>query len=70
LAASDIERYLLYLLDEKGASHSYVDQAIKAIKYFYNKVLKEPVKTEDLAGPKKEKRVPTILGARRSCQDI
>ena len=33
LAASDIQRYLLYLLDEKGASRSYVNQAIKAIKY-------------------------------------
>ncbi len=62
LAASDIERYLLYLLDEKGASHSYVNQAINAIKYFYNRVLKEPVKTENLPRPKKEKKLPTILG--------
>ncbi|HBR10298.1 TPA: integrase [Candidatus Acetothermia bacterium] len=61
LAASDIERYLLYLLDEKHVSHSYVNQAVSAIKYFYSKVLKQPMKIAGLPRPKKAKRLPVVL---------
>ncbi|HID95056.1 MAG TPA: hypothetical protein EYP53_03235 [Candidatus Latescibacteria bacterium] len=61
LAASDIQRYLLYLLDEKRVSHSYVNQAVSAIKYFYSQVLKQPVKIAGFPRPKKAKKLPVVL---------
>jgi len=61
LAPSNIERYLLYLLDEKHVSHCYVNQAVSAIKYFYGKVLKQPVKIAGLPRPKKVKSLPVVF---------
>ncbi|MCD6169386.1 MAG: tyrosine-type recombinase/integrase [Candidatus Latescibacteria bacterium] len=61
LAASDVERYLLYLLDEKEVCRSYVNQSVSAIKYFYGKVLNQPVKMAGLPRPKKARKLPVVL---------
>ncbi|QTL97818.1 tyrosine-type recombinase/integrase [Iocasia frigidifontis] len=57
----DIESYLLYLLEIRNCSHSYVNQAISAIKLFYKKVLNENQIDINLTRPKKKKRLPKVL---------
>lgn len=61
LAACDVERYLLYLLDEKEVFHSYVNQSVSAIKYFYGKVLNQPLKMASFPRPKKARKLPVVL---------
>ncbi|WP_052326471.1 site-specific integrase [Halobacteroides halobius] len=34
-----VNKYLLYLLEERGLSHSFVNQAINAIKFVINEIL-------------------------------
>jgi site-specific recombinase XerD len=57
----DIREYLLYIIDEKKVSQSYQNQAINAIKFYYEQVLGRPTKTYYLQRPKKEKRLPGVL---------
>jgi integrase/recombinase XerD len=57
----DINDYLLYLLDEKNASHAYANQAISAIKFLYTHVLKKPIALISIQRPKKERKLPDIL---------
>ena len=53
---SDIRRYLLYLVDEAKVSRSYYDQAISAVRFLYQKVLREPRLIEETARPRKERK--------------
>lgn len=59
---TSINKYLLYLLEEKSLSHSYTNQAVNAIKNYLkvSKVCsyKEVMKIER---PKKEKKLPKVL---------
>ncbi|WNR43679.1 tyrosine-type recombinase/integrase [Paenibacillus roseipurpureus] len=55
-----VEQYLLHLL-EKENSHSYVNQAISAIKYFLKEVCARHDLNYTLPRPKKEKKLPEIL---------
>ncbi|PRX18810.1 site-specific recombinase XerD [Orenia metallireducens] len=59
--AEDIKRYLLYLLNERELSHSFVNQAVSAIKFLIIKVLKKDNIIVDLPRPKKEKKLPKVL---------
>lgn len=61
LKDEDIREYLLYLVEKKKVSLSYQNQAINAIKYYYEKVLGRETKTYYLARPKAASRYPTIL---------
>ena len=61
LGKDDINRYLLYLIDERKVSASYRDQAVSALKFFYGKVLKKRVIIEELPRPKKEFKLPSVL---------
>ena len=58
---SDIRRYLLYLVDEAKVSRSYYDQAISAVRFLYQKVLREPRLIEETARPRKERKLPAVL---------
>ncbi len=53
--------YLDLVLGKKGVSLSYRDQAVSAIKFFYDKVLGMPLVTKRLPRPKKEQRLPAVL---------
>lgn len=53
---------MLYLIDEKKVSRSYLDQAISAIKFFYKRVLRKPQPVAEIPRPRKERRLPTVLG--------
>jgi site-specific recombinase XerD len=61
LTDEDIREYLLYLVDKKGVSQSYQNQAINAIKFYYEQVLGRPTRKYYLQRPKKEKKLPGVL---------
>ncbi len=56
-----VRRYILFLMEELGLSHSYVNQAISAIKFLYQYVLHDNRITITLPRPKKEYKLPNIL---------
>ena len=61
LTEVEIRNYLLYLVENKKVSKSYQNQAINAIKFFYEKILLEDRKVYYLERPMKEKRLPKVL---------
>lgn len=61
LNKEDINKYLLYLLDEKNNSHSYVSQAISSIKFIFVHVLMNDDFVVDIMRPKKENKLPEVL---------
>jgi integrase/recombinase XerD len=57
----EIEHYLLYLIDNKKLSASTQNQAINAIKFYYERVLRQERKVYYLDRPMKDKRLPEIF---------
>jgi len=57
----DIKNYLLYLLEDKDCSHSYVNQALSALKLFYKNVLGNEKLFLEIPRPKKKKKLPNVL---------
>ncbi|MCK8828248.1 site-specific integrase [Natroniella acetigena] len=53
--------YLLYLLNEKELTHSFVNQAISSIKFLALEILKKKNIIIDLPRPKKESKLPQVL---------
>ncbi|MBC8526343.1 MAG: phage integrase N-terminal SAM-like domain-containing protein [Candidatus Cloacimonetes bacterium] len=60
-----IRKYLLYLVEEKKYSTSAQNQAINAIKFYYEKVLGQPVEKYYIPRPRKEKKLPEVLSSPR-----
>ncbi len=61
LKAGDASEYLLYLLEDQQDSHSYVNQALSAIKFLCSNILKRDELVSDLPRPKKEHKLPDVL---------
>jgi site-specific recombinase XerD len=61
LSDVDIREYLLYLVDEKKVSQSYQNQAINAIKFYYEQIIGRPTQTYYLQRPKREIVLPSVL---------
>jgi integrase/recombinase XerD len=61
LTDEDIREYLLYLVDKKLVSQSYQNQAINAIKFYYEQILKRPTQKYYLQRPKPERKLPGVL---------
>ncbi len=61
LSDEDIREYLLYLVDQKKVSQSYQNQAINAIKFYYEQVLGRPTQTYYLQRPKREMTLPSVM---------
>jgi site-specific recombinase XerD len=57
----DVRRYVLFLLEEQKASHSYANQAISAIKFLCNDTLNQGKVIDNLPRPKKENKLPNVL---------
>lgn len=57
----DIRNYLLFLIDDKKVSSSYVDQTLSAIKYYYENILKQGNITVDFTRPKRVGKLPIVL---------
>lgn len=56
-----IREFLLYLIEQRDVSISYQNQAINAIKFYYEQVLGRPVKTYYIQRPKRGKVLPNVL---------
>jgi integrase/recombinase XerD len=61
LTDEDIREYLLYLVNTKKISQSYQNQAINAIKFYYEQVLGRPTHTYYLQRPKREIKLPSVM---------
>lgn len=61
LEKEDISRYLLSLLEVQKCSHSYVNQAVNSIKFFFREVLKKDALSVNLPRPKRENKLPEVL---------
>lgn len=61
LGREEIRAYLLYLMTDKQASRSAVDQAIYALKFFYTQVLDRPFEVDKVHYPKRPKKLPVVL---------
>ncbi|MBS1559939.1 MAG: tyrosine-type recombinase/integrase [Bacteroidetes bacterium] len=61
LSEAEIRNYLLYLVEKKKVSRSAQNQAINAIKFFYEVVLKQERKVYYLERPMREFRLPSVL---------
>ena len=61
LEEPEIINYLLYLVDKKRISKSTQNQAINAIKFYYEKVLRQERKVYYVERPMKEKKLPLVL---------
>lgn len=57
----DLRRYLLKLMEEENASHSFVSQAVSAVKFLYREVIKKPEVIAKLPRPKRERKLPDVL---------
>lgn len=54
-------RTYLHLVVKSGKSHSYQNQVINAIKFYYEQVLNMPQRFYDVDRPRKEHRLPEVL---------
>lgn len=61
ISQEEIQAYLLYLVEERQVSTSYQNQAINAIKFYFEKVLRGPRRIYYIERPRKEKLLPTVL---------
>jgi len=61
ITVEDIKNYLYYLVKEKEVSESTQNQAINAIKFYYEKVLGRKRETYYIERPRRQKQLPTVL---------
>jgi site-specific recombinase XerD len=61
LTETEIRNYLIYLVEKKKVSRSAQNQAINAIKFFYEVVLLQDRKVYYLERPLKERKLPQVL---------
>ncbi len=66
LTETEIQNYMIYLVERKKVSKSTQSQAINAIKYFFEKIMKQEQKVYHIERPLREKRLPEVL----SQQDV
>ena len=60
LGEAEVRQFVLHLLEERK-SHSYVNQCVSALKFLYEKVLKQPSPVVNLPRPKKDRKLPEVL---------
>ncbi len=61
LTDEDVNIYITYLVEKKNVSPAIQKQAINAIKFYYEKVLRRSVKQYLYKRPKGSKKLPTVL---------
>jgi site-specific recombinase XerD len=57
----EVRQYLLHLLDEKKVSRAHHHQALSALKFYYQRVLRQPVTVAELPRPRREQKLPVVL---------
>jgi integrase/recombinase XerD len=60
--ADDVARYLTHLVEERGVSRSYHAQAVSALRLLFARVLRRRSVMGGIPRPRKERRLPTVLG--------
>jgi site-specific recombinase XerD len=68
LGEEEIHHYLMHLIENRKLSISTQNQAINAIKFYYEKVLKQEKKVYDLERPMKDKKLPEVLSQQEVVQ--
>lgn len=53
--------YLFHIVEQRGVSRSYHDQAVSAIKFYFQKVRATNVNLDQLPRPRQEKRLPVVM---------
>ncbi len=61
ITQKEIERYLVYLVEQRRVSRSYQNQAINAIKFYYEQVLGRDRQTYYIERPRKKRTLPKVL---------
>lgn len=61
LKQADIEKFLLYITEDRNVSTSYHNISISAIKFYYEKVLQQGQVTYHINRPRREKLLPEVL---------
>ena len=61
LSKKEIKEFLLYLIQRQKLSFSSQNQYINAIKFYYEKVLKQSKMSFEIERPNKEKRLPEVF---------
>lgn len=61
LGESEVKRYLLYILRERGASFSSVNQCYSALRFLYQRTLNRKWVVEKIPYPKSQKKLPVVL---------
>lgn len=61
LGEEEIGTYLLFLVDKRKVAKSTQNQAINAVKFFYEKVLRQERKVYYVERPMRERKLPEIL---------
>jgi site-specific recombinase XerD len=61
ITEEQIREYLLYLIQDRDVSISYQNQAINAIKFYYEQVLGRPVRSYYIQRPRRELKLPNVL---------
>jgi integrase/recombinase XerD len=61
LSEPEIRNYILYLIEKRKLSKSTQNQAINAIKFFFEKILKQERKVYELERPMRDRVLPEIL---------
>jgi|GEM_PF-1700608 len=64
LTKEDAEKYMYHLLHTQKTSHAFANQALSAIKLYYEYILKQEEPLVDVPRPKKEKKLPNILSTK------
>ena len=64
----EIREYLLYLTETRKVSDSFQNQAINAIKFFYEKVLGRPTQKYYLPRPRASKKLPEVMSVEEVAQ--
>lgn len=57
----DIRRYLLHMLNEQRVSRAHHNQAVSALKFYYQRVLRQPLVVALLPRPRREHKLPIVL---------
>jgi integrase/recombinase XerD len=68
LTKKDIKTFLLHLIQHEKVSTSTQNQYINAIKFYYEKVLKQPKVDITIERPRKQNRLPKIISEQEVLQ--
>jgi site-specific recombinase XerD len=62
ISSEEIHAYFFHLIEQQDLSFSSHNQAVSAIRFLYWQVLNQPLPDIAIPRPRKEKKLPTVLG--------